>query len=235
LGSNAPDERPLLSFRHVSKRYGEGSALVHALRDVTLDVYPRELVAIRGTSGSGKSTAMNIFGLLDVPTEGEYRIEDVPVQHLHHEVLAALRNRRFGFVFQGFNLLPRTTALENVEVPLLYADVPRGERLRRSIAALEQVGLGGRLAATPTQLSGGEQQRVAIARALVNAPDVLLADEPTGNLDSRTGREILELLTGFNRTLGLTILMVTHDADIARHAGRQIFFRDGALVAEGSA
>jgi putative ABC transport system ATP-binding protein len=189
-----------------------------------------EFVAITGPSGSGKSTILSIIGLLELPTEGEYRIEGVPVQDLSRDVLAALRNARFGFVFQTFNLLPRTSALENVELPLVYAGVGVRERQRRARTALEAVGLGGRGDARPNQLSGGEQQRVAIARAIVNQPEVLLADEPTGNLDSKMGREIMQLLTRLNQERGITVLMVTHDANCAAYARRQIAFHDGRIV-----
>jgi putative ABC transport system ATP-binding protein len=224
-----PEPAPLLSLRGVTKVYGEGPAEVRALRGVDLDVHEGEFVAIRGTSGCGKSTAMNILGCLDAPSSGDYRIEGVSVAELSGDVLARLRNARFGFIFQGFNLLPRTSALANVELPLIYAGVPRRERVRRCYAALADVGLAGRERATPNQLSGGQQQRVAIARALVTRPAIILADEPTGNLDSRTGAEIMSLLTQLNHELGITIVMVTHDADIADHAQRHVIFHDGQI------
>jgi putative ABC transport system ATP-binding protein len=175
---------------------------------------------------------MNILGCLDVPTGGEYLIEDLPAEDLPADVLARLRNARFGFVFQGFNLLRRTSALDNVELPLLYAGLTRGKRVPRCVQALAAVGLAGREGAQPNELSGGQQQRVAIARALVNDPEVLLADEPTGNLDSKTGREIMALLRRLNRDLGLTIVMVTHDQNVAEYAERRVLFRDGRVVSD---
>ncbi len=221
---------PLLSMRGVTKIFGHGEAAFTALREVNLAISAGELVAILGASGSGKSTCMNILGLLDAPTTGSYRVEGVEVQALHADVLARLRNERFGFVFQGFNLLRRTSAAENVELPLIYGGLGRRERERRSREALAAVGLAGRERATPSELSGGQQQRVAIARALVGRPEVVLADEPTGNLDSRTGREIMELLVRLRAELGLTIVMVTHDRDIAAYAPRHVVFRDGEIV-----
>jgi putative ABC transport system ATP-binding protein len=216
----------------VTKVYGAGPSKVEALRGVDLDVHAGEFVAILGTSGCGKSTAMNILGCLDGPTEGVYRLEGQPVEQLSPDVHARLRNARFGFIFQGFNLLPRTSALANVELPLIYAGVSRRERLRRCHAALADVGLSGREHATPNQLSGGQQQRVAIARALVNRPTIILADEPTGNLDSHTGEEIMQLLTRLNTELGITIVMVTHDPDIAAYARRHVVFRDGEIESD---
>jgi putative ABC transport system ATP-binding protein len=227
-----PPAPPLLSLRGVTKIYGEGDATVRALDGVDLDIVPGEFVAITGPSGSGKSTAMSILGCLDLPTDGEYRIEGVPVQDLAPDVLAALRNARFGFVFQQFNLLSRTSALENVAMPLVYAGAGARERARRARATLAAVGLAGREDARPNQLSGGQQQRVAIARAIVNDPEVLLADEPTGNLDSRMGAEIMQILDGLNRERGITVLMVTHDATCAAHARRQIVVRDGRVVSD---
>jgi putative ABC transport system ATP-binding protein len=234
-GASERGSEPLLSLRGVTKVFGEGDAAVHALRGVDLDIYPGEFVAIMGTSGSGKSTAMNILGCLDVPTGGQYLMEGIPVGDLPPDVLAALRNDRLGFVFQGFNLLPRTSAQANVELPLVYSrDKARSarERTERARRALAEVGLRGREGAHPNQLSGGQQQRVAIARALVNEPEVLLADEPTGNLDSRTGAEIMALLGSLNRERGITIVMVTHDAEIAQHARRIVMFRDGRIVSD---
>ena len=225
-------DSPLLSLRGVTKVFGEGEAAVHALRGIDLDIDAGEFLAIMGTSGSGKSTAMNILGCLDVPTAGEYRVEGIAVDGLAPDVLAALRNDRFGFVFQGFNLLPRTSAIDNVQLPLLYARVPGRERVLRAERALAEVSLAGREGAHPNQLSGGQQQRVAIARALVNDPEVLLADEPTGNLDSRTSAEIMSLLTALNRDRGITIVMVTHDLEIADYAGRLVSFRDGRIVSD---
>jgi len=214
------------------KVYGEGESEVRALDGVDLDIQPGEFVAITGPSGSGKSTAMSILGCLDLPTEGAYLIEGIPVQDLAPDVLAALRNSRFGFVFQQFNLLTRTSALENVAMPLVYAGVPARDRQRRSMAALAAVGLAGREQARSNQLSGGQQQRVAIARAIVNDPEIILADEPTGNLDSKTGTEIMQLLQNLNRERAITVLMVTHDAKSAAYAPRQVHFRDGRIVSD---
>jgi putative ABC transport system ATP-binding protein len=222
----------LLALRGVSKTYGEGDASVRALDGVDLEFRPGEFVAITGASGSGKSTAMSIIGCLELPTEGTYAIEGIPVQDLAPDVLAALRNSRFGFVFQGFNLLPRTSALENVALPLVYSGVRPREREERAAAALGQVGLSGREHAHPNQLSGGQQQRVAIARAIVNHPEILLADEPTGNLDSRMGSEIMQLLTLLNRERKITVLMVTHDPMWAKYASREVVFRDGRVTAD---
>jgi putative ABC transport system ATP-binding protein len=219
-------------LRGITKVFGEGEAEVRALDGFDLDIRSGEFVAIRGTSGSGKSTAMNILGCLDSPTDGEYFFEGQPVAALSADVLALLRRTRLGFVFQGFNLLPRTAAMANVELPLVYADVGRAERTRRSSQALASVGLAGREDAHPNQLSGGQQQRVAIARALVNEPQVLLADEPTGNLDSKTSAEIMDVLTRLNRERGITIIMVTHDADIAAYADREVFFHDGKIISD---
>jgi len=225
-------EAPLLALRGVSKVYGHGDAAVRALDGVDLEFLPGDFVAITGPSGSGKSTVMNILGCLEMPTEGAYEIEGVPVQDLAGDVLAALRNARFGFVFQSFNLLPRTSALENVALPLVYAGLSARERERSAAEALAQVGLAGRESARPNQLSGGQQQRVALARAIVNRPEILLADEPTGNLDSRTGTEIMQLITRLNVERGITVLMVTHDPTWAKYAGREIVFRDGHVVSD---
>lgn len=231
--SQTPARVPLLSLRAVTKVFGAGEAAFAALKGIDLDIFAGEFVAILGASGSGKSTSMNILGCLDTPTAGHYHIEGVEVGSLPDDVLARLRNERFGFVFQGFNLLRRTSAQENVELPLIYAGVSRRARELRAREALASVGLAGRERALPNELSGGQQQRVAIARALVNRPAVLLADEPTGNLDSRTGREIMELITQLNRELGLTIVMVTHDRDIATYAARHVVFLDGAISSDG--
>ena len=226
-----PAPAPLLSLRDITKIYGEGDAAVRALDGVSLDIERGELVAITGASGSGKSTVMSILGCLEVPTEGSYLMEGFAVEGLSADVLAALRNARFGFVFQQFNLLARTSAVENVALPLIYAGVGAGERAARAREALAAVGLAGRESARTNQLSGGQQQRVAIARAMVNNPEVLLADEPTGNLDSKMGVEIMHLLTELNRT-GITVLMVTHDANCAAYARRQVVFKDGRIASD---
>jgi putative ABC transport system ATP-binding protein len=217
----------------VTKIYGKGESAVHALDSIDLDVDAGEFVAITGASGSGKSTTMNILGCLDVPTRGEYCIEGFPVQDLSGDILAALRNARIGFVFQQFNLLARTSALENVAMPLVYAGVGSSERNRRAREALAIVGLSGRERARTNELSGGQQQRVAIARAIVNEPDILLADEPTGNLDSKMGEEIMQLLAKLNSDRGITVVMVTHDAHCATFGRQQIVFRDGRIVQGG--
>jgi len=224
-------EDALLSLRDVTKVYGEDDAAVHALDGVNLDVWSGEFLAITGASGSGKTTVMSILGCLELPTEGEYRMEGFPVQELSADVLAALRNSRFGFVFQQFNLLARTSALENVAMPLVYAGVGSRARAARAREALARVGLAGREDARTNQLSGGQQQRVAIARAIVNRPEILLADEPTGNLDSKMGAEIMRLLTELNRS-GITVLMVTHDANCAAYAHREVVFSDGRIVSD---
>lgn len=221
---------PLIVLRDVSKVYAAGQT-VHALRGVNLEIAAGEFVAIMGASGSGKSSLMNILGCLDTPTSGSYLLDGVPVQARDPDALAALRNRRMGFVFQQFNLMPRTSALENVELPLLYAGVRQPERSRRALAALERVGLGERSSHSPAQLSGGQQQRVAIARALVNEPALILADEPTGALDSETSQEVMQLLDTLNRQ-GITVILVTHEADMAAWARRRLLFKDGRLVAD---
>ncbi|HTM44749.1 MAG TPA: ABC transporter ATP-binding protein [Polyangiaceae bacterium] len=226
------DSSPLLTLRSVVKVYGEGEAAVRALDGVNLAVHTGEFVAITGPSGSGKSTAMSILGCLELPTDGSYLIEGVPVQDLAQDVLAALRNSRFGFVFQMFNLLSRTSALENVAMPLVYAGVPARERQRRAREALALVGLAGRENAHSNQLSGGQQQRVAVARAIVNDPEIVLADEPTGNLDSKMGREIMDLLSRLNHERGITVLMVTHDPNSAKYAAREVRFHDGRIVSD---
>ena len=221
---------PLISVRCLKKTYDLGETQVHALRGVTLDVMPGEFVALTGPSGSGKSTFMHLLGCLDRPTEGEYLFDGLAVARTGKRELARLRNASIGFVFQGFNLLPRTTALENVELPLLYAGVGGArERHERAAAALRDVGLGDRLGHHPNQLSGGQQQRVAIARALVNHPKLLLADEPTGNLDTRTSIEVMGIFQRLNQEHGLTILLVTHERDIAEYGTRIVAFRDGRV------
>jgi putative ABC transport system ATP-binding protein len=218
----------VISIQDVHRIYQLGENRVHALRGINLEIGRGEFVAIMGSSGSGKSTLMNILGCLDSPTSGNYVLDGVNVAQLPKKELAAIRNRRLGFVFQGFNLLARTTALENVELPTLYAKLDVEERQKRARRALEMVGLGERLDHFPSQLSGGQQQRVAIARALVNQPSILLADEPTGNLDSRTSVEIMSILQKLNDER-LTIVLVTHEPDIAQYAKRVITFRDGRV------
>jgi putative ABC transport system ATP-binding protein len=228
-----PDGQPLIALEGVTRVYGKGRAAVHALRGVNLYIASGEFVAVMGPSGSGKSTCMNILGCLDVPTAGHYYFRGTDVGAMDRNERALLRRRHLGFVFQGFNLLSRTSALENVELPLLYRRVAPAQRRLRARRALAQVGLDGWETHTPGELSGGQQQRVAIARAIVTQPDVLLADEPTGNLDSARSHEIMRLLVEFNREQGLTIVMVTHESDIAAYASRRIVFRDGLV--EGDA
>jgi putative ABC transport system ATP-binding protein len=221
---------PLISVRDLTRTYRVGQVHVPALRGVSLDVTAGEFIALTGPSGSGKSTFMHLLGCLDRPTSGLYRLNGRDVARLSNRQLARVRNQEIGFVFQGFNLLPRTSALENVELPLLYArGVPGRERRARAAAALESVGLGSVMRHHPNQLSGGQQQRVAIARALVNNPPLLLADEPTGNLDSRTSIEVMEIFQRLNETRGLTILLVTHEHDIAAYANRLVAFLDGRI------
>jgi len=221
----------LIDVTELAKDYIVGDTVVHALDGVTLSIGSGEFVAVMGPSGSGKSTFMNVIGCLDRPTRGAYRLAGEDVAAMSADQLAAIRNRRIGFVFQQFNLLPRTSALENVELPLMYAGWPARERHRRATAKLAQVGLGDRVDHLPSQLSGGQQQRVAIARALVNDPALILADEPTGALDSRTSLEIMGLLQRLNRD-GITIVVVTHEHDIADYAGRLISFRDGRVLSD---
>ncbi|MCP5285971.1 MAG: ABC transporter ATP-binding protein [Burkholderiaceae bacterium] len=223
---------PLIALRGITRVYGSGSAEVRALRGVDLDIAAGEFVAIMGPSGSGKSTAMNILGCLDTPSAGEYRFRGVPVQRLDRDQRALLRRRHLGFVFQGFNLLARTTAAENVELPLLYRGEPAAARRRAAREALAAVGLAGRENHTPAELSGGQQQRVAIARALVTQPSVLLADEPTGNLDTARSQEIMELLARLNQERGITVLMVTHEPDMAAYARRVVRFVDGLVESD---
>jgi putative ABC transport system ATP-binding protein len=227
-------EAPIIRVRDLVKVYGQGETRVVALAGVTLDVRAGEMVAVMGASGSGKSTLMNILGCLDRPTSGSYELAGEDVSRLGRDDLAAIRNRRIGFVFQSFNLLSRTSALENVELPLVYSSVKGAEIAQRARGALERVGLSDRAHHTPSQLSGGQQQRVAVARALVNEPALLLADEPTGNLDTATSIEVMEMLQALNRS-GMTILLITHEPDIARFSRRIIVLRDGLIVEDQSA
>ena len=222
---------PLISLQNLKKRYQLGDNTVHALRGATLDIMPGEFVAVTGPSGSGKSTLMHILGCLDRPTEGHYLLGGKDVSNLSRDELADIRNRQIGFVFQGFNLLPRTTAVENVEVPLLYSRplMPAPERRARAMAALTSMGLADRADHHPSQLSGGQQQRVAIARALVNKPQLILADEPTGALDTLTSCEVMAVLQQLNAA-GMTVVLVTHEHDIAEFAKRVVTFRDGMIV-----
>jgi len=221
----------LIAVRGMSKSYTMGPTTVMALDTVSMDIAEGEFVAIMGASGSGKSTFMNLIGCLDTPSAGEYRLAGEKVSDLTTDQLATIRNRRIGFVFQQFNLLPRTSALENVELPLLYSSMPSGERRSLAMARLTEVGLGSRADHQPSQLSGGQQQRVAIARALANNPSLILADEPTGALDSRTSIEIMALLQKLNAQR-MTIVMVTHESDIAAFASRIVTFRDGKIISD---
>jgi putative ABC transport system ATP-binding protein len=226
----------LISVRDLTKVYHVGDVSVHALRGVSLDIAAGEFVSVIGPSGSGKSTFMHILGCLDQPTAGHYLLTGRDVSHLSDDELSAIRNQQIGFVFQGFNLLARTSAVENVELPLLYAHrsgISAGERRRRALDALEAVGLGDRSAHYPNQLSGGQQQRVAIARALLNHPTILLADEPTGNLDSRTSLEVMDIFQRLKDERGITIVLITHEQQVAEYGSRIIRFRDGEIVADG--
>ncbi len=227
--SSAPAGTPTIRLEAVAKTYDLGEVQVHALRGISLEIYKGEFVAIMGASGSGKSTLMNILGCLDKPTRGRYFLDGQDVSGLTRHDLAKIRSQKIGFVFQQFNLLARTSALENVELPTIYAGVPPEERERRGREALARVGLSERAGHFPSQLSGGQQQRVAIARALVNNPSLLLADEPTGNLDSRTSVEIMDIFQRLNTEHGLTVVIVTHESDIAQYAKRAIEFRDGRI------
>ena len=226
----------IISLSNLTKTYQMGDNTVHALRSVSLDVDQGEFVTIIGPSGSGKSTMMHILGCLDRPTSGQFLLNDKDVSSLPRDELAGIRNKQIGFVFQGFNLLPRTTALENVEVPLLYNHpvVPAAERHRRAMAALTAMGLEQRADHHPSQLSGGQQQRVAIARALVNDPDLILADEPTGNLDTRTSIEVMALLQELREKRTITVVLITHDMDVARYGTRIVSIRDGEIVSDKS-
>lgn len=221
----------MIEIESLTKTYVMGDNIIHALGGVSLSIGRGEHVAIVGPSGSGKSTLMNVLGGLDRPTAGDYRFEDDPVAEYDDDELASFRNRRIGFIFQSFQLLPRLTAVQNVELPMIYAGIPAAERRDRAVALLERVGLGDRLANRPTQMSGGQQQRVAIARALANTPDLLLADEPTGALDTATGQEVLALFDELN-SQGLTLCIVTHDNEVAARARRRIAFRDGLIVSD---
>src|SRR6266481_7873460 len=220
---------PVIQLENIHKTYTMGDVQVHALRGASLTIQEGEFVAIMGASGSGKSTTMNIIGCLDRPTKGTYILDSQDLSRLSKDQRADIRNHKLGFVFQGFNLLSRTSALENVELPMLYAGVETSERHRRSLAALAAVGLAGRERNHPNQLSGGQQQRVAIARALVNEPALILADEPTGNLDSRTSVEVMEIFQRLNRERGITLVLVTHEPDIADYASRVVVFKDGRI------
>ena len=228
LAAPKQNGQAVIRVENVQRIYDLGETKVAALRGVSMEIGRGEFVAIMGASGSGKSTFMNLLGCLDLPTSGHYFLEGVDVAQMTKQELARIRNRRIGFVFQGFNLLSRTTALENVELPTLYARIGKEERFQRAVQSLNMVGLGERLGHFPSQLSGGQQQRVAIARALVNQPSILLADEPTGNLDSRTSVEIMDIFQRLNDS-GLTIVLVTHEPDIAQFAKRNIVFRDGLV------
>ncbi|WP_327068100.1 ABC transporter ATP-binding protein [Kitasatospora sp. NBC_01250] len=239
-GPQAPP--PVIQVRHLTKSYGHGDATVHALRGpddpqtgqpagVSLDIDQGDFVAVMGSSGSGKSTLMNILGCLDIPTGGRYLLDGTDVGHLDENQLSLVRNRKIGFIFQSFNLVPRTTALAQVELPLAYAGVKASERRKRALAALALVGLSGRADHKPNQLSGGQQQRVAVARALVTAPAMLLADEPTGNLDSRSTEEVLTIIDGLNAT-GRTVVLITHEDEVAEHAKRVLRLVDGQIISD---
>ena len=229
MSTPAASDRPLIEVSQLTKSYTLGDQTVHALAGVSLRIAAGEFVAIMGASGSGKSTLMNILGCLDVPTTGHYALAGEAVEGMSPDELAGVRNRRIGFVFQQFNLLPRTSALENVELPMIYAGVKAADRHPRAMQALQRVGLGERTGHTPAELSGGQQQRVAIARALVNNPQLILADEPTGALDTTTSEEVMRLLRDLNAQ-GITIVLVTHEPDIAAWARRKIVVRDGRIL-----
>ena len=223
------DARPVIELENIHKTYTMGDVQVHALRGASLTIREGEFVAIMGASGSGKSTTMNIIGCLDRPTKGSYILDGQDVSEMSKDERADIRSSKIGFVFQGFNLLSRTSALENVELPMLYAGIPGAQRHQRALASLAAVGLAGREQNHPNQLSGGQQQRVAVARALVNDPALILADEPTGNLDSRTSVEVMEIFQRLNRERGITLVLVTHEPDIAQYAQRIVVFKDGKI------
>ena len=221
-------EQPLIQIKDIGRKYVIGTEVIHALKSVTLDIVKGEFVALMGPSGSGKSTLMNILGCLDTPTKGTYILNDIDVSRMSDNDLAEVRNKEIGFVFQTFNLLPRSTSLDNVALPLIYAGVSKADREKRAYEALENVGLGNRVTHKPNELSGGQRQRVAVARALINNPSIILADEPTGNLDTKTSIEIMGLLEEIHRK-GNTIILVTHEEDIAQHAHRIVRMRDGLI------
>jgi putative ABC transport system ATP-binding protein len=227
-----PEARPVIQLEHIHKTYTMGDVEVHALRGISLTIREGEFVAIMGTSGSGKSTTMNIIGCLDRPTRGTYILDGEDVSQLSKDARADIRCQKIGFVFQGFNLLSRTSALENVELPMLYLGVDSAQRHQRAMEALAAVGLAGREQNHPNQLSGGQQQRVAVARSLVNHPALILADEPTGNLDSRTSVEVMEIFQRLNRERGITLVLVTHEPDIAEYAQRVVVFKDGKIKSD---
>jgi putative ABC transport system ATP-binding protein len=232
LGVEVPEPRPVIQLDHIHKTYTMGDVEVHALRGVSLEIREGEFVAIMGASGSGKSTTMNIIGCLDRPTRGTYILDGEDVSQMSKDERADIRCKKIGFVFQGFNLLSRTSALENVELPMLYLGVDSAARHERAMEALAAVGLSGREQNHPNQLSGGQQQRVAVARSLVNNPALILADEPTGNLDSRTSVEVMEIFQRLNRERGITLVLVTHEPDIAEYAHRVVVFKDGKIKSD---
>ena len=232
LLAQLPDSRPVIQLDHIHKTYTMGDVEVHALRGISVTIREGEFVAIMGASGSGKSTTMNILGCLDRPTRGTYILDGEDVSEMSKDERADIRCQKIGFVFQGFNLLSRTSALENVELPMLYLGVDASQRRQRAMEALAAVGLAGREQNHPNQLSGGQQQRVAVARSLVNNPALILADEPTGNLDSRTAVEVMEIFQRLNRERGITLVLVTHESDIAQYADRVIVFKDGKIKSD---